>query len=78
MVGSTSEVGKGVLDALKGLTKHIPPGAVSPGQEGNQLRGMQQKNMQNGQQLAALRQMQGGPDGGGGAPPPGAGGPPGA
>lgn len=72
MVGATSEVGGSVLDAIKTLSKHVRPGAVTPAAEANQLQKAQFQNAQNSQMLARLRQpMPGGGTGGGqpGMPP---------
>ena len=45
--GSTSDMGKAVLDALTKLGKIAPPGSVSPAGQRNQMEQMQQKQMQN-------------------------------
>jgi hypothetical protein len=78
LVGVGSEPGKDVLKALNMLAKHVPPGAVTPAGEKQQLENMQTRNAQNNQQMQMMRQrmMQGG-GGPGGAPGAGAGGPPG-
>ena len=54
MVGATSEVGKAVLDALRGLAKHIPTGAVSPASQRNVMQDMMMKAQQNGQMQQQL------------------------
>ncbi len=64
-VGATSEAGRDLLQALTRLSKHIPPGAVSPAAEKNQMESMMLKQAQAGPQIAAMRQ-----GGAGGAPPP--------
>lgn len=78
LVGSNSPVGQDVLSTIKSLSKHIPPGSVTPAAERNQLEEMARKNAQGGQQMQQMKQMMAG--GGGGAPgaPPAAMPPPGA
>jgi len=67
-LGVGSDPGKDVLKAISSLAKHVPPGAVTPAGEKNQLEQMQLKNAHNNQQMQAMRaqQMQGG-----GMKPPG-------
>lgn len=71
--GAGSDVGKDVLKALSGLSKHIQPGSVSPGVEQSALQEILMKSRQNALQMAAAKGM-----GQGGQPPqpgmPGAGG----
>lgn len=74
LFGSTSEPGKAVMECLKKLAPFVPAGSVSPAAERNSLQQQMEKNAQNNQQMAAMRQ--GGPQGGqppggapGGAPP---------
>ena len=71
--GSTSDMGKAVLDALTKLGKIAPPGSVSPAGQRNQMEQMQQKQMQNMQMQKQLAGGQGGAPGGapGGGQPQG-------
>ena len=64
MVGATSEVGKAVLDALRGLAKHIPTGAVSPASQRNVIQEMMQKAQQNGSMQQQLDKQRAQPPGG--------------
>jgi len=77
LVGSGSEAGKDVLDALKKLGKHVQPGAVSPAAQRNVLQNAQ---LRNAQQAKMMQALQGAGGGGGGSPgaggPLGGGGPP--
>jgi hypothetical protein len=90
-IGPASPIGKDIAKAIYDLNKHVPPGSVAPAGINNQLQALQQRQMAQGPQMAALRAMHGapgggappGPPGGGGGPPglpggppPGAGGPP--
>lgn len=75
-VGPASPIGKDVAKAIYDLNKHVPAGSVAPAAEHNQLQALQQRQLAQAPQMAALRAMSGGA-GGGGPPPPGAGGPPG-
>lgn len=63
MFGATSDIGQAVMSAIKSLAKHVPPGAVTPAAEKNQIEQLAMRHAQQGQQMQALR------------PPPGAGGP---
>lgn len=72
LLGSASESGRDVLKALNMLSKHVPPGSVSPAAEANQIQQMAIRNAQQGQMAARLRQGLGG--GGGAAAPTGGGG----
>jgi hypothetical protein len=65
-IGATSEAGKDLLQALTRISKHIPPGTVSPASENNQLESLRMKQAQAGPQIAAMRA----PGAGAGAPPP--------
>lgn len=49
LIGATSPVGQDVLESIKRLAKHIPPGTVSPAAEQNQMQRM----------MLAQAQMQG-------------------
>ena len=67
MVGPTSELGEAVMKALQGLSKHVPPGAVTPASEANNIQNMALKNAQNQQMLQSMKPGAGA--GGGQAPP---------
>lgn len=75
MAGATTDLGKSVLDIIKLIAKHAPPGSTSTAQQKNEIDGMQRKNMQNAQMQQALNQRgaggQGQPPMGGGQPPMG-------
>ncbi len=80
MAGATTDLGKSVLDIIKLIAKHAPPGSTSPAQHKNEIDGMQRKNMQAMQTQQALNQRSaagaqgGGPSGaamGGGQQMPG-------
>lgn len=43
LVGASSEAGQDVLESIKRLAKHIPPGSVSPAAQGNQMQEMMLK-----------------------------------
>lgn len=69
-LGSGTEAGKDVLKALTSLSKHVPPGAVSPGVENSSLMKLMQDQRQQQPQIAAMRQAMAGPqNSGAGAPP---------
>lgn len=57
MLGSTSEAGKAVLEALSKLAKHIPTGSVTPAAERNTIQDMFMKAQQNGQMQKQLDQQ---------------------
>lgn len=67
LVGAGSDVGQVVLDALKKLSKFVPPGSVTPANQRNQLEKMAQQQGQTNQQMQALQQMR--QQGQGGAQP---------
>ena len=69
-LGAGTEAGKDVLKALTSLSKHVPPGAVSPGIEQTSLMKMMQDQRQQQPQIAAMRAAMSGQPPGGGAPPP--------
>lgn len=71
LLGVGSEAGKDALKALNTLSKHVPPGSVSPGIEANSAAQIMQRQRQMAPQIAALRAAGGGGPPGGGAPPPG-------
>lgn len=60
MLGPGSEVGKDVLKALNNLSKHVPPGSVTPAAEKNGIEQMALRNAQGTQQMAQLKQGAGG------------------
>lgn len=63
LVGAGSDVGQAVLDALKKLSKFVPPGSVTPAAQRNQLEATAMKQGQNNQQMQMLKQMQAGGQG---------------
>lgn len=70
-LGAGTEAGKDVLKALTSLSKHVPPGANSPGVEQTAMMKMMQDQRQQQPQIAAMRQaMAGAQNAGGAAPPP--------
>jgi hypothetical protein len=72
MLDASTPLAKDVLDCISKLAKHVPPGALSPAGEKNQIEQMAIRAAQQAHTMQQLRQP-------GGAPgaPPGAGGPPG-
>ncbi len=64
MAGATTDLGKSVLDIIKLIAKHAPPGSTSPAQQKNELDGMQRKNMQAMQTQQMLNKQGGAPQGG--------------
>lgn len=70
MLGPGSEVGKDVLKALNTLSKHVPPGSVTPAAEKNGIEQMALKNAQQSQQMQQLKQQGAGGQAPGGAAPP--------
>ena len=71
-LGASTEAGKDVLKALTSLSKHVPPGAVSPGVEQTSLMKLMVDQKQQQPQIAAMRAAMSGqqPNPGGGAAPP--------
>src|SRR5208282_4558365 len=65
-VGSGSDVGQAILKALTGLSKFVPPGAVTPAAQKQQLERMAQAQQQGNQQMQALsaQRQQQAPQGG--------------
>lgn len=55
MVGATSEIGKDVMPVISKLAKHVPPGAVTPASEANNIQNMALKNAQNQQMLQSMK-----------------------
>lgn len=72
LMGAGSPEGADVLKALNILAKHVQPGDVTPAAERNALANLQMKNLQQGQQMAQLRQGGQAPPAGGAPPQPGA------
>lgn len=73
LLGVGSEAGKDALKALNTLSKHVPPGSVSPGIEANSAAQIMQRQRQMAPQIAMLRAASAGgaPPAGGGMSPPG-------
>ena len=74
-LGASSEAGQEVLKALKGLSKFVPNGSVTPAAQKNSIEAQQRNMAQNNQQMQALQAMrqkmaQGGGAPGGGQPQP--------
>ena len=71
-LGAGTEAGKDVLKALTSLSKHVPPGAVSPGVEQTSLMKLMVDQKQQQPQIAAMRAAMSGqqPNPGGGVMPP--------
>jgi len=61
----SSDEGKAVMDALKKLGALVPPGAVSPAGEQNEMQNMQLRAAQQSQDAQKMRQQMGGAQGGG-------------
>lgn len=74
MAGPATDIGKAISKAIDALAKVVPPGAVSPAGQKNQLDQMQAKNQQN---QGMMKQMQAGAGGGAPGGAPGGGAPPG-
>ena len=58
LYGAGSEEGKDVLSALKTLSKHVPPGSVSPAARRNELDKQQIANTQNAQLMQRMQSQQ--------------------
>jgi hypothetical protein len=63
LFGSGSDQGKDVMKAIQTLSKHIPPGAVTPAAERNQLEKMALQQTQDSQMMARMKQAQAAPQG---------------
>ena len=61
LLGAGSEPGQDVLDALKKLSKHIPPGSVTEADKKNQLQQILMKQQQQAPQMAAMKAAQAAP-----------------
>ena len=55
LLGAGTEAGKDVLKALTTLSKHVSPGAVSPGIERTALQRLMMQQRQQAPQIAAMR-----------------------
>lgn len=53
--GATTPVGRTVLEVLPKLVKHVPPGAVTPAAQQNNVQQLAMRNQQNAQQMMQLR-----------------------
>ncbi|MDE2472853.1 MAG: hypothetical protein KGL35_30080 [Bradyrhizobium sp.] len=58
LLGVGTEAGQAVLKALQSLSKHVPPGSVSPGAEMSTMQRLMQQQQQMGPQIAAMRAAQ--------------------
>jgi hypothetical protein len=56
LVGAQSEIGQELLSAMQRIGKKMPPGATSPGGEGNALDALRARQQQTGPMMAALQQ----------------------
>lgn len=69
LLGAGTEAGRDVLKSLTNLSKHVPPGAVSPGVENSAMQKTMMQMKQQTPQIAQMRQaMAGGKPGGDSAP----------
>jgi hypothetical protein len=75
-IGPSSPIGRDVAKAIYDLGKHVPPGAVAPTGQMNQLEALRHRILAQGPQMAALKGMQPGGGGLNGLPPPSGGAPP--
>jgi len=71
-LGANSPAGQDVTDAIKKLSKHVPPGSVTPADKMNVYQQMMMKTQQQGQQMAQMQKQQAQPPGGGAQQMPGA------
>jgi len=72
LLGASSDEGRDALQALTRLSKHVPPGTVTPTDVKNVLQQLMTQQQQFGQQMSAMRQQQAAPAQtapGAGAPP---------
>ena len=58
LVGAASDIGKACLESLNKLVKHVPAGSNTPASERANIEQRAMKNVQDNQQLMALRQQQ--------------------
>lgn len=73
LLGAGTEAGRDVLKSLTSLSKHVPPGAVSPGVEQSAMQKTMMQMKQQTPQIAALRaSMSGEKPGGESTPAPAA------
>lgn len=61
LLGAASEPGRDALKALSTLSKHVPPGAVTPAALKTQLTALLTRAQQQGPQVAQMRAMGGQP-----------------
>ena len=55
LLGAGSEAGRDLVKSLSNLSRHVPPGALSPGIEGTALERLALQQRQNAPQVAAMR-----------------------
>ena len=55
MFGAGSEPGQDILESIKRLSKHVPPGAVTPAAQNNAMQSMMLKQAQAAPMMAAQR-----------------------
>lgn len=53
LFGANSDAGQDILDSIKRLAKHVPPGSVSPAAENNTMQSMMMKQQQMAPMMAA-------------------------
>lgn len=69
LVGAASEAGQALTEAMRKISKFVPPGAVTPADKQNAMR---QQMLKNQQQSTMMQKMQA-PGGAGGQPGAGGG-----
>lgn len=74
-VGANTPIGKTIMEVLPKLSKHVPPGSVTPGGERMQLQKQMMEALQRNQGMQQYKQNAAKSMMGGGGQPPG--GPPG-
>lgn len=57
LAGSSSELGKAVMDAIKKIGAFVPPGAVTPADMQNMMQQLMLRQKQFGQNVQAMRQQ---------------------
>lgn len=55
LLGAGSEAGRDLVKSLSNLSRHVPPGALSPGVEGTAIEKLALQQRQNAPQIAAAR-----------------------
>ena len=63
LVGATSDLGQAVMKAINSLAKFVPPGAVTPAGERNNIEEMMTRHAQNTQLSNEMRQARQSPAG---------------